>query len=224
MYWIAFGDIHEQTGMLGHIPGLREAQGVLLTGDLTNRGTTQAIREVYDDVAAFNPNIQAVIGNMDTDEVSSFLDRRGANLHLKAMNLFPELDRPRVGAIGVGYSTPTPFNTPNEVSEDQLAQWLDQAWELTMPYDYIVAVIHNPPYKSTTDDLGGGSHVGSKAVLDFIKKNKPIICITGHIHESKSVDTIGSTTVINTGMLAHGGYAVIEASGNKVTASLNQVR
>lgn len=220
MVWIAVGDIHEQPGNLGKIPGISTAKGVLVSGDLTNRGTAGAAREVLSDMRRYNPNVHAVIGNMDTERVLTYLQDEGANLHLNDVKLF---DSPRVGAIGVGYSTPTPFATPSEVEDKQIAKWLEQAWDLSMPYDYVVGVIHNPPVDSTTDDLGGGNHVGSSAVRAFIKKHKPVVVITGHIHEAKSLDVIGSTTVINTGMLSHGGYARITVKGGRVKATLEQL-
>ncbi len=223
MYWIAIGDIHEHTSMLEKIPGIREAQGVIVSGDLTNRGSVAAAREVYEAIASLNTNIMAVIGNMDTESVASYLDKQGANLHLNSTNLFPGLDKPPVRAIGVGYSTPTPFNTPSEVPESQMAQWLDQAWKMTQPFEAVVAVIHTPPQGTKADDLDNGNHVGSTAVRTFLEKYKPVVCITGHIHEARSIDTLGPTTIINTGLLAHGGYAVISISNGQVCATLEQV-
>ncbi len=223
MYWIAIGDIHEHTSMLEKIPGIREAQGVIVSGDLTNRGTVGAAREVYEAIARLNTNITAVIGNMDTKNVASYLDEQGANLHLNSKNLFSGADKPIIRAIGVGHSTPTPFSTPSEVPESQMAQWLNQAWEMTLPDDLVVAVIHTPPQGTCADDLGNGNHVGSTAVRAFLEKHKPEVCITGHIHEARSIDTLGPTTIINTGLLAHGGYAVISTSNGHVCATLEQV-
>lgn len=220
MYWIGVGDIHEQPGNLGRIPGIRGAAGVLVSGDLTNRGTAEAAREVLEQLRQHNKNIHAVIGNMDTEAVHDYLVSESANLHMNDLRLF---DNPRIGAIGVGYSTPTPFATPSEVPDEQIATWLEQAWELSMPYDYVVGVIHNPPLDSTTDNLGDGTHVGSEAVREFIEKHNPVVVLTGHIHEAKSLDVIGSTTVINTGMLAHGGYAKIRVEGGRIKATLEQL-
>ncbi|MDY6987500.1 MAG: hypothetical protein SWQ30_05520 [Thermodesulfobacteriota bacterium] len=37
-FWIAIGDIHDDVSQIGNIPGIKEAQGVLISGDITNRG------------------------------------------------------------------------------------------------------------------------------------------------------------------------------------------
>ena len=103
MYWIAFGDIHESTGRLEAVPGLAEADGVIVTGDLTNRGGREAGKRVLDAVARFNPRILAQPGNMDSDSVTAYLREQDMDIHLKARELAPGL-----GLMGVGLSTPHP--------------------------------------------------------------------------------------------------------------------
>jgi Icc-related predicted phosphoesterase len=48
--------------------------------------------------------------------------------------------------------------------------------------------------------------VGSIAVRTFIEEKQPLLCVTGHIHESKGQDYIGRTLVLNPGMMKDGGY------------------
>ena len=45
---------------------------------------------------------------------------------------------------------------------------------------------------------------------EFIEKYKPLAVITGHIHESAGIDTIGNTTVINPGALLENNYAWLD--------------
>jgi Predicted phosphoesterases, related to the Icc protein len=42
-------------------------------------------------------------------------------------------------------------------------------------------------------------HVGSKAVAKMIQKYQPLLGLHGHIHESRGVQKIGKTTIINPG-------------------------
>ncbi len=61
-----------------------------------------------------------------------------------------------------------------------------------------ILVTHAPPYKTKLDSLK--VHVGCKSVRKFIEEIKPILHISGHIHENKNmIDTIGKTVVINPG-------------------------
>jgi hypothetical protein len=218
MYWIAIGDIHESTGVLGSIPGLAMADGVIITGDLTNRGSREAGERVLDAVAAVNPRILAQPGNMDTDAVHKVLRERGMDVHLQARELAPGL-----GLMGAGMSTPTPFGTPSEIPEATLAGWLDQLAPLAARYDKCIAVVHEPPAETVVDRLGNGQHVGSPAVRRFIEQVQPDLFISGHIHESVGEDRIGSTPVFNPGMLAGGGFVRIDFVDGELSAELMSV-
>lgn len=207
MYWIAFGDVHENTSTLGSIEGLTDAAGVIVCGDLTNHGTRPAAMQVLDACRAANPVVYAQIGNMDTAEVDALLNEQEANMHRRVLPLGPQGSG--VGLAGVGWSTPTPFHTPSEVDEQTLASWLEELEPHCAGYQKLIFAVHTPPAETATDRLSSGAHVGSQAVRQFIERVQPQVCITGHIHESRGVDRIGRCTVINPGMLAHGGYARI---------------
>ena len=45
---------------------------------------------------------------------------------------------------------------------------------------------------------------------DFIDREKPVVVLCGHIHESKSISMISETLCINPGAGAHGNAAIIE--------------
>jgi len=218
MYWIAFGDVHESTGMVGEIPGLAEADGVIITGDITNRGSREAASHVIEAVVAVNPRVLAQPGNMDTDTVQAYLAEQDMDIHLRVRELAPGL-----GLMGVGLSTPTPFGTPGEVPEETLIRWLDETHRLAEGFDMLICVIHEPPHGSRLDQLGNGQHVGSPGVRAFIEKTQPALAVTGHIHESTGMDMIGETPVINPGMLAGGGYVHIGFDGQSLTATLKGI-
>lgn len=218
MYWIAFGDIHESIGLIDSIPGLAEAQGVIITGDITNRGGRSATRRVLDALARINPRILAQPGNMDTDAVTELLREQDMDIHLRVRELTPGL-----GLMGVGLSTPTPFGTPGEIPEATLVRWLDATHAKGTPFDHLICAIHEPPLDTAVDRLGNGQHVGSPGVRAFIERVRPALAITGHIHESIGTDTVGTTPVINPGMLAGGGYVRIDFDGRTVTATLESV-
>ena len=218
MYWIAFGDVHESINLLGSIPGLAEANGVIINGDITNRGSIEAVTRVIKAVGKINPRILAQPGNMDTDVVTDYLREQGMNIHLQVRELTPGL-----GLMGVGLSTPTPFGTPGEVPEATIAQWLDETYAKAGAFKHLICAIHEPPQGTTVDALANGQHVGSPAVRAFVERIQPDLVISGHIHESTGRDMLGRTPVINPGMLAGGGFVRIEFNGNAVTAVLEYV-
>ena len=97
---------------------------------------------------------------------------------------------------GLGYSNPTPFNTPGEYSEMQLADRLQRFAELQP----LVLVCHAPPFDTELDRIRTGLHAGSSAVRDFIEKYQPPYFFCGHIHEAEGVQIeIGKTRAVNVG-------------------------
>jgi len=96
---------------------------------------------------------------------------------------------------GLGYSNPTPFDTPGEYTEDELAARLDKFSNL----DPLILICHTPP-KGTELDRSGKDHFGSQAVRDFIERKQPLRFYCGHIHEAAGVeDTLGRTRGWNVG-------------------------
>lgn len=68
----------------------------------------------------------------------------------------------------------------------------------------LVCSFHGPPYGTALDQIHGGVHVGSRDIRKFLEKQKPLLSLHGHIHESPAVsgrfaDRIGATICVNPG-------------------------
>ncbi len=81
----------------------------------------------------------------------------------------------------------------------------------------IVFVSHNVPYDTKLDKIGKhahkkvrGKHLGSKLIRRTITKWQPVLHIGGHIHEGKGKDKLGKTTIVNSGAVHDGEFAIIE--------------
>ena len=214
-FWIGFGDIHEDLSLLNDVPHLADADGVIISGDITNRGGAHRASVLLNEVFKINPNIYALIGNMDQPEVAIYLDEKEWNIHARGRQLAED-----VGIMGVGYSTPTPFMTPSEVPDEKLGQWLSEGYEYVKHFPKLVLVAHDPPFGSKTAKLPHGENVGNQSVREFIERIQPDVCITGHIHEADSEDFIGRTKVINPGMFCMGGYVRIQLKDGELEAKL----
>jgi Icc-related predicted phosphoesterase len=81
------------------------------------------------------------------------------------------------------------------------------------PWNNLIVIAHNPPKDTKLDMIPNGIHVGSPLIRAFIDSKKPLLVVSGHIHESAAIDTIGPTTLVNPGALADGRYAVAEITG-----------
>jgi Icc-related predicted phosphoesterase len=97
---------------------------------------------------------------------------------------------------GLGYSSPTPFNTPGEYTEAQLAEKL-APFAALQP---LVMICHAPPQGTALDRVRGGLHAGSQAVREFVDRYQPEYLFCGHIHEAEGVTIeMGKTKATNVG-------------------------
>lgn len=113
--------------------------------------------------------------------------------------------------LSEGHSNPTPWNTPREVSEEELAKLLQAKIDQLENPEKSVFNIHVPPIgtiiDSVTDidpktlkrDLRRIKGAGSSAVREAIEKYQPLVGLHGHIHESRGEFKLGSTLCLNPG-------------------------
>ena len=95
---------------------------------------------------------------------------------------------------------PTPFHTPGEYSEPELAERLGRFGEL----EPLVLVCHAPPQGTALDQVRPGLHAGSAAVREFIENRQPAYFFCGHIHEAEGKTAmLGKTWAKNVGKAGH---------------------
>jgi Icc-related predicted phosphoesterase len=210
---VAFGDIHEYLHALEPLAAtLRRADLILISGDLTRWRGPATASKVLEAVKRHTANILAQVGNTDRWETHHYLDRLGINLHGQG-HRFGDL-----GIFGVGGSNPTPFLTPTEFSEEEIADCLMAGYETISDAPYKILVAHCPPYQTAIDRIYSGYHVGSTSVRRFIETYQPDLCISGHIHEAPGEDRLGRTLLLNPGMLAQGGHITVSYTAKTLTA------
>jgi Icc-related predicted phosphoesterase len=101
---------------------------------------------------------------------------------------------------GLGYSSPTPFHTPGEYTEDELARRLAPFAGLKP----LILICHCPPFGTPLDRVREGLHAGSRSVKTFIDQNQPEHFFCGHIHEAAGAEVqLGSTHCVNAGKRAY---------------------
>ncbi len=110
-----------------------------------------------------------------------------------------------------GHSTPTPWKTPREVTEEEFTRILDDKMAKVQNPESCVFNIHVPPKDSTIDsvtdidpktlkrDLRHIKGAGSAAVRSAIERYQPMLGLHGHIHESRGEFKLGRTLCLNPG-------------------------
>ena len=108
------------------------------------------------------------------------------------------------------WTNPTPWETPREKSDEELEPMLESLIGRIQNVSTSIFNFHAPPYgyaldlaPELTKDLVQAAdrriHVGSRAVARMIEKYQPLLGLHGHIHESRGVQKIKRTTIINPG-------------------------
>jgi Icc-related predicted phosphoesterase len=156
-------------------------------------------------------------GNDDDPDVLSVLDDAASTDHVVASeHRVVELDAEHT-MITIGYSTPTPWNTPREATEEEIAEAIGESMAAVPDPSRCVFNVHVPPIGSGLDRcvkldtstdpptpvMAGGrpeyTRGGSQAVLDAIRAYQPAVGLHGHIHESPGRIRYGRTKCFNPG-------------------------
>jgi Icc-related predicted phosphoesterase len=155
-------------------------------------------------------------GNDDFPEVLEVLYREGTQAIFGCEGKLVDLDGHH-SMVSVGFSTPTPWKTPREVSDERLGELIEEALRPVAEPSHAVFNLHDPPVDSTLDTcpmldwntdppsqiIRGGQVVqfgaGSASVRRAIEAHQPVLGLHGHIHESPGVIHIGRTLCVNPG-------------------------
>lgn len=212
---LAISDTH---GNFTRIQDILEEVGdidlVLVAGDITNFGPDEKALELLD---MFEVPVFAIPGNCDPRTIVDTIEKSSAtNLHNR-MQVFQN-----VTFIGMGGSNPTPFKTPFEIEEAEIASSLEELISNAKKNDaYIVLLSHAPPF-CTLDRITDGN-VGCKSTAGML--GRVDLIVSGHIHEDRGFMEEQGTTVINTGMASEGSAALIDldAATRKLNVTMIQV-
>jgi uncharacterized protein len=186
---LIFSDIHNDLRALARLMDI-DADYYFAAGDLVS--WAQGLDRCGEILKARADRVYVLPGNHESEaQVERLCERYGLNpLHGRSI----EIDGYHVA--GLGYSSPTPFHTPGEYGEAELAARLEPFAGLAP----LVLVCHAPPYGGTLDRIREGLHGGSTAVRDFLARHQPRYFFCGHIHEAEGVrESIGATHAVNVG-------------------------
>jgi Icc-related predicted phosphoesterase len=156
-------------------------------------------------------------GNDDAPAVLAVLEEENDDRIVASEGVVVDLDEQH-SMITVGLSTPTPWDTPREASESEIARAIDEAVVGVSDLSRCVFNLHCPPKDTLLDRclklevLPGqlpkpireaGRFVttggGSVAVREAIERDQPPVALHGHIHESPGRLKIGRTYCFNPG-------------------------
>ena len=196
---LIFSDIHGDLRALERIVA-QPADLYIAAGDLATFG--KGLERCGEILKPLGERLWVLPGNHETHEDAlAFCRRFGfVDFHRQVRTL--ESAKGRTQWAGLGYSNITPFNTPGEYTEEEIASAL-AAFD-GIPALYLVA--HCPPRDTKLDEFAPGKHAGSSAIREWVERARPSYLFCGHIHETAGLsERFGSTQCFNVGKQ---GYAI----------------
>lgn len=167
---------------------------VVVCGDFTTFGTTEYTKDFLKKIGC---RVLAVPGNCDVPDTVGVLEEAHASVHnarvvVDGWNFY-----------GFGGALPSGSGMPFEIAEDLLERSLRG---VAVPEG--VMITHVPAY-GMNDHTRFGGHGGSQGVLRVAQEFKPVLALSGHIHESQGRALNKDTMFVNPGPARHGCYASI---------------
>jgi len=207
MRFIVISDVHGRDRVIrwtNRLVSELEADGVIVLGDITHFGPPGWAGEF---LGQLKGSVYAIPGNCDPPGVLEQIEKHAVSLHRKKITLEGHV------LVGFGGSNPTVFETPFEMSEDEIAKRLAPLAEKGM-----VLISHCPP-QGYLDMVTGNRHVGSLAIRKVVETFVPEAVVSGHIHEARGLVREPGTVFMNPGAAKDSWAGVLEL-GDTVDARL----
>ena len=202
MKLLVISDLHAHNDVLDKMDDIfKQADAVIFGGDFAECFKPETGSEALERLCKKHENIFAVLGNCDNIDFLEELENQDISVE-KAL-VFHE----GLAFAGSGGGTFFTGKTEFERTEDEclsdfdiVVNSVEQSGDNSL-WRSLILVSHNPPVGDKIDSFDGEHHAGSQKFTDFIKANKPLAVVCGHIHEGAGIEKIGDSVVINPGSL-----------------------
>jgi uncharacterized protein len=196
---LIFSDIHGDLRAMDRIL-VEPADLYIAAGDLATFG--KGLERCGEVLSPLGSRLWVLPGNHETHDATRALCARFGFIDFHRQIRTVEGATGPVRWAGLGYSNITPFHTPGEYSEEEIAEALTAFDQI--PGLYVVA--HCPPRDTTLDEFAPGRHGGSSALRTWMERAQPRYLFCGHIHEAAGLsERIGPTKCFSVGKQ---GYAL----------------
>lgn len=190
---LIFSDIHGDIGAVERIAA-QPADVYIAAGDLGTFG--RDLERPAEVLGPLGKRVWLLPGNHETHEQTRALCQKFGFVDFHRQVRRVESARGAIYFAGLGYSNVTPFNTPGEYSEEEIAQAL-AVFDGIRP---LYLIVHFPPQGTKLDEFAAGKHAGSPALRAWVEREQPEYLFCGHIHETAGLtDRLGATECRNVG-------------------------
>ena len=207
-------------GSYGYVTTIDEVEAIQASPDLERSTFTRLKLDALADWMRLadqrlaDGSIRAVVmaGNDDPPEIDAVLatSTRLEDVGGKVVEIAPGIHM-----ASIGESTPTPWHTPRELSDDTLGGRIATTIAGLPASGMAIWNLHMPPHATGIDaapeldaelrvqyDSGGEPRmrpVGSRSIRRLVEDRQPALALHGHIHEGRGRYKLGRTVGINPG-------------------------
>lgn len=190
---LIFSDVHGDIGAIERILE-QPADIYIAAGDLAT--FRRGLDSCGEALGPLGERLWLLPGNHETHDDTRALCRRYGFVDFHRQVRAVESAAGTTHWAGLGYSNITPFDTPGEYSEEEIAQAL-AAFDGIEP---LYLVVHFPPWNTKLDEFAPGKHAGSPTLRVWVERAQPVRLFCGHIHETAGLTTrLGVTQCLNAG-------------------------
>ncbi len=208
-------DVHDRFDAVPQVvDGLGNVDVLIVGGDITTFGTPDDAGRAIELWRPLAPHLLAVAGNMDSLAIDERLAELGVSLDGRGVAIG------EVGFAGASAAPISPLHTPYEIPDTEFARRAADGLATIRDARVRILCPHAPPHDTACDRLRSGEHVGSPALRELVDREQPDLVLCGHIHESRGIDEVGATRIVNPGPVASGHYALVDVA-DVVTISLD---
>ena len=208
MRFLVITDLHQNTDMIGRFNGIIREKGaefVLFLGDVTDFGTGEQAADI---ISRIESKVYVIPGNCDPLDLPEKIRDVAVDMHGNATDIGG------YRLVGLGGSNITIFHTAFELEEDALYDGLKRN-----ACEGMILMTHAPSV-GILDEIPSGANVGSPAIKRIVDEYRPILALSGHIHEAIGCKVIDGTTFVNPGPAREGYCAVVDIADGKVDVEL----
>lgn len=208
MRFLVITDLHQKRSRIERINDIisdREVEFVLFLGDVTDMGSGD---EAADIISMIRSKVYVIPGNCDARDMPEIIGRVATDMHGKSVNI------DGYDIVGLGGSNITIFDTPFELTEEEIDFKLRPISKKGM-----ILMTHAPSY-GILDEIPSGLNVGSPAIKRIVDDFKPILALSGHIHEAIGIRESNGTVFCNPGPAKDGHCAFVEIDKGAISVEL----
>ena len=204
MKFLLITDLHQNASALSWINdqiSQYKVDFVIHLGDVTNMGTAADAAELLSKIES---KVYVLPGNCDARDMPSKIGDVAIDMHKKKVVIEGH------DLVGLGGGNKSPFDSPFELDEDEIYEGLKANASKGM------ILMTHAPSQGILDEIPSGAHVGCPAIRRIVEEYRPILAMSGHIHEAIGCKVIDGTTFVNPGPAMDGYSAIITVDGDKV--------